>query len=67
VRGGGHLSRPAVTDRLKRPTRWIDTRAGLTSLLGLAGGGVYPASVVTGAAVRSYRTISPLPSTYFEK
>jgi len=32
-----------------------------TSLLGLAGGGVYPASAVTGTAVRSYRTISPLP------
>jgi len=31
------------------------------SLFGLAGGGVYPASAVTGAAVRSYRTISPLP------
>jgi len=30
-------------------------------LLGLAGGGVYPAGTVTGAAVRSYRTISPLP------
>jgi len=45
----------------KRPTRWIDTRAGLTSFLGLAGGGVCPASAVTGTAVRSYRTISPLP------
>jgi len=30
-------------------------------LFGLAGGGVYPAGTVTGAAVRSYRTISPLP------
>jgi len=30
-------------------------------LLGLAGGGVYPAEAVTGSAVRSYRTISPLP------
>jgi len=67
VRGGGHLSGPAVTDRLKQPTRWIDTRAGLTSLLGLAGGGVYPASVVTGAAVRSYRTISPLPPRFLAK
>jgi len=28
---------------------------------GLAGGGVCPASTVTGTAVRSYRTISPLP------
>jgi len=31
------------------------------SMLDLAGGGVYPADTVTGAAVRSYRTISPLP------
>jgi len=30
-------------------------------LLGLAGGGVYPAGDVTAAAVRSYHTISPLP------
>jgi len=30
-------------------------------LLGLAGGGVYPADDVTIIAVRSYRTISPLP------
>jgi hypothetical protein len=30
-------------------------------LLGLAGGGVYPAGDVAAAAVRSYRTISPLP------
>ncbi len=33
----------------------------VTSLLGLAGGGVCPASAVTGTAVRSYHTISPLP------
>jgi len=32
-----------------------------SQLLGLAGGGVCPAGVVTDAAVRSYRTISPLP------
>jgi len=30
-------------------------------MLGLAGGGVCPAGAVTDAAVRSYRTISPLP------
>jgi len=36
-------------------------RSGPGQLLGLAGGGVYPAGVVTDAAVRSYRTISPLP------
>jgi hypothetical protein len=30
-------------------------------LFGLAPGGVYPAASVTGGAVRSYRTVSPLP------
>jgi hypothetical protein len=35
---------------------------GLPSLLGLAPGGVCPASPVAAAAVRSYRTLSPLPS-----
>ena len=33
----------------------------ITRLLGLAPGGVYPATPVTGSAVRSYRTFSPLP------
>src|SRR5215472_11093172 len=33
----------------------------LPLLLGLAPGGVYPAAAVAGSAVRSYRTISPLP------
>jgi len=32
-------------------------------LFGLAPGGVYPATPVTRCAVRSYRTISPLPVT----
>jgi len=32
-----------------------------TGILGLAGGGVFPAAAVTSSAVRSYRTISPLP------
>ncbi len=32
-----------------------------TSIFGLAGGGVCPAGAVADAAVRSYRTISPLP------
>jgi len=32
------------------------------SLLGLAPGGVYPATPVSGGAVRSYRTLSPLPA-----
>src|SRR3984893_5387370 len=38
-------------------------RAGcLPLLLGLAPGGVFPAAAVAGGAVRSYRTVSPLPS-----
>jgi len=34
-----------------------------SSLLGLAPGGVYRAAPVSGSAVRSYRTLSPLPRT----
>ena len=34
----------------------------MPSLFGLAPGGVFHASLVTKAAVRSYRTFSPLPS-----
>src|SRR5205814_9506067 len=34
---------------------------GLPLLLGLAPGGVFPAAAVAGGAVRSYRTVSPLP------
>ena len=33
------------------------------SLFGLAPSGVYPATTITRCAVRSYRTISPLPNT----
>ncbi len=36
--------------------------SGVSSLFGLAPGGVYPANLVTKTAVRSYRTFSPLPS-----
>ncbi len=53
--------RPTVTSRLKRPTRRVKPRAELTGIFGLAGGGVCPAGAVTDTAVRSYRTISPLP------
>ncbi len=35
--------------------------AGVPPLFGLAPGGVYPATSVAGGAVRSYRTLSPLP------
>ena len=34
----------------------------MSSLFGLAPGGVYPAIGVTADAVRSYRTLSPLPN-----
>ena len=34
----------------------------LPLLLGLAPGGVFPATAVAGGAVRSYRTVSPLPA-----
>jgi hypothetical protein len=33
----------------------------IRQLLGIAGGGVYPANPVARTAVRSYRTISTLP------
>ena len=47
--GRGRGNPPAVVSR--RPP-----------LLGLAPGGVYPAIAVAGDAVRSYRTLSPLPA-----
>jgi len=34
----------------------------IVSLFGLAPGGVYPATDIAISAVRSYRTISPLPA-----
>jgi hypothetical protein len=36
-------------------------------LFGLAPGGVYPATMITHCAVRSYRTFSPLPSVLLTK
>src|SRR5881394_872675 len=64
-----HLGRPlpdASRDRPERrcgrPTRHLPAnRRCLPLLLGLAPGGVFPAAAVTGGAVRSYRTVSPLP------
>src|SRR5215472_5719144 len=52
------------TPRATDPDGGAETRLNpkvLPSLLGLAPGGVCPAAVVTDRAVRSYRTISPLP------
>ena len=59
----GHSSATPVTRRLVQPTRTAARkRAMCVSLFGLAPGGVYLAAAVTSRAVRSYRTLSPLPS-----
>src|SRR5215467_4224019 len=65
----GHSSATPVTRRLKQPTRTATrTRVGafapLPSLFGLTPGGVCRAAAVAGSAVRSYRTVSPLPRLY---
>jgi len=62
----GYSSGTSVTSRLKRSTRMTCTNTfeefpPRSSLFDLAPGGVYPATSVTGSAVRSYRPISPLP------
>ena len=64
--GDGHSSGTLVAERLARPTRTATRKRawplwGPPSLLGLAPGGVCHATAVTGGAVRSYRTLSPLP------
>jgi len=70
MRGDGHSSGTAFADGLKQPTRMtgsedrpprLATQA--PSLFGLAPGGACPARPIAGAAVRSYRTFSPLPSS----
>ena len=62
-----HSSGIAVTGDLKRPTRkHAGTPAATcvaTSLFGLAPGGVCRAADVATGAVRSYRTVSPLPAS----
>jgi hypothetical protein len=71
----GHSSGTRLTARLSRPTRaarreclrghgtkWGFVPRRRPPLFGLAPGGVCPATPVTGGAVRSYRTISPLPA-----
>ena len=67
----GHSSGTPVAGRLVQPTRTAarkhacrpspEGNAGRPSLFGLAPGGVYHAVPVAGNAVRSYRTLSPLP------
>ena len=67
--GDSHSSWAHVTARLQRPTRGPARAAPrrafarLAPLFGLAPGGVYPATSLARGAVRSYRTISPLPRT----
>ncbi len=62
----GHSSGICVTTYLKQPTRGPCgphvTDEPSAPLFGLAPGGVYPATTVASGAVRSYRTISPLPA-----
>jgi len=56
---------PAVHTRA-RYRKTDDCTAGFAvSIFGLAGGGVCPADTITDAAVRSYRTFSPLPVSPF--
>jgi hypothetical protein len=62
-----HSSGPEVSLGLEQPTRKQLTgsesgRAPSAPLFGLAPHGVYRAPAVAGGAVRSYRTVSPLPS-----
>jgi len=61
-----HLGRSSPNASRDRPERRREGPPGariarLPLLLGLAPGGVFPAVAVAGGAVRSYRTISPLP------
>jgi len=60
-----HSSGTDVAICLKQPTREPcgphDVHKARVPLFGLAPGGVYLAVAVTSRAVRSYRTISPLP------
>ena len=67
---GDHFSGTDLAAGLERPTR-IALGGGHTggrcrprlSLFGLSPGGVCPATAVTRGAVRSYRTVSPLPTS----
>ena len=61
-RSSPNASRDRPERRRERPARQPRRcRSCLPLLLGLAPGGVFPATAVAGGAVRSYRTISPLP------
>src|SRR6202030_3324010 len=61
------LGRPLPSASCDRPERRRGGPPGIPAkecpplLFGLAPGGVFPAAAVAGGAVRSYRTVSPLP------
>ena len=66
----GHSSGTAVAGRLEQPTRatirrricgHLSEEGRMLPLFGLAPGGACPAAHVAMRAVRSYRTVSPLP------
>ena len=67
-RSGSHSTRTGIAAGLEQPTRdsaarrrpWT-RRVTAGPLFGLAPRGVYPATSIARGAVRSYRTISPLP------
>ena len=60
--GDGHSSGMPVAGHLVQPTRATTRKRGHAPLLlGLAPDGVCPAAIVADSAVRSYRTLSPLP------
>jgi len=65
-RRDGHSSGTPVARRIKQPTRTTgpdgpEACAPTSFLFGLAPGGVCRAVSIAGNAVRSYRTVSPLP------
>ena len=61
-----HLGHPLPDASRDLPERRCENPSAAQShrpfLFGLAPGGVYPATPVTARAVRSYRTLSPLPA-----
>ena len=66
---GGHSSGPAIAGRFSRPTRttgparpYRDQGPSASSLFGLAPSGACHAVPVTGPAVGSYPTLSPVPA-----
>jgi hypothetical protein len=65
------LGRSLPSASRDRPERRREGSPGISRclplLLGLAPGGVFPATAVAGGAVRSYRTVSPLPPARYSR